>query len=44
MGKIVKKDYLLIAMENAKYLQFSRGKIFYYNNNTVLYSIVLLKL
>ena len=44
MGKIVRKDYLLTAVENVKYSRFFRGKMFYYNDDTALYGIVLLRL
>ena len=44
MGKIIGKDYLLIAMENAKCSQFSRGKTFYCDDDTALYSTALLRL
>jgi len=46
MGKIVRKDYLLIAMErrNAKLRDPPRGKTIYRDNNTTLYGIALLRL
>ena len=46
MGKIVRKDYLLTAMEkrNAKLRDPLRGKTFYRNNNTTPYGIALLRL
>jgi len=46
MGKIVRKDYLLIAVErhNAKLRDPLRGKTFYYNDNITLYGIALLRL
>jgi len=46
MGKIVRKDYLLTAVErrNAKLRNPLRGKTFYRDNNTTLYGIALLRL
>jgi len=58
MGKIVRKDYLLTAMEIAKLKLFAilqgkdaklvcnplRGKTFYRDDNTALYSIALSRL
>ena len=46
MGKIVRKDYLLRAVEkrDIKLRDPLRGKMFYYNNNTTPYSIALLRL
>jgi len=46
IGKIVRKDYLLTAIErrDAKLRDPLRGKTFYCDDNITLYSIVLLRL
>ena len=44
MGKIIRKDYLLTAVEIVKKETAKRGKTFYRDNNTTPYDIVLLRL
>jgi len=47
MGKIVRKDYLLIAVierRDAKLYDPLRGKTFYRDNNITPYGIALLRL
>jgi len=46
MGKIVRKNYLLTAIErrDAKLRDPLRGKTFYRDDNTTPYGIVLLRL